>query len=108
MDEPASVIDTLEPRVPESGIHSRTLHSSADAKVVHFAFAAGEELSEHTASRPATIQVISGRFELFLAGDRVDAGPGVWVYMERGLPHALRALEPSTMLLTLIGPAARS
>lgn len=65
-------------------------HSSADAKVVHFAFAAGEELSEHTASRPATVQIISGRFELTLAGERVDAGPGVWVYMERGLPHALR------------------
>ena len=40
MDEPGSVIDTLVPRVPERGIHSRTLHSSADAKVVLFAFAA--------------------------------------------------------------------
>jgi quercetin dioxygenase-like cupin family protein len=107
VDEPGSVIDTLVPRVPESGIHSRTLHSSPDAKVVHFAFAAGEELSEHAASRPATIQVISGSFELSLAGELVDAGPGVWVYMERGLAHALRALEPSTMLLTLIGPAVR-
>ena len=108
MDEPGSVIDTLVPRVPERGIHSRTLHSSADAKVVLFAFAASEELSEHTASRPATVQIISGRFELTLAGERVDAGPGVWVYMERGLPHALRALEPLTMLLTLMGPATRS
>ena len=34
MGEPDSVIDTLLPRVPERGIHSRTLHSSADAKVV--------------------------------------------------------------------------
>ena len=76
MGEPDSVIDTLLPRVPERGIHSRTLHSSADAKVVLFAFAAFEELSEHTASRPATVQIISGRFELTLADERVERRAG--------------------------------
>ena len=68
---------------------------------VLFGFAAGEELSEHTSSRPATIHVLSGDIELTLDGERTDAGPGTLVHMAPGLPHALRARAPSVMLLTL-------
>lgn len=105
MDEPGgfSVVDTggAEP-IPASGIHSQTVHSDAGVRVVLFGFAAGEELTEHTASRPATIHVLSGGFDLVLGGERVDAPAGTWVHMAAGLPHALRAREPSRMLLTLI------
>ncbi len=41
---------------PESGTLSRTLHSDDDVRVVVFGFAEGEELTEHTSSRPAVIQ----------------------------------------------------
>lgn len=91
---------------PGAGILSRTLHAVGGAKVVLFAFAAGEELSEHTSSRPATIHVISGELELGLDGEQTDAGPGVLVHMAAGLPHALRARTPSVMLLTLHGVGA--
>jgi quercetin dioxygenase-like cupin family protein len=86
---------------PEAGILSQTLHGDGGAKVVLFGLAAGEELSEHTSSRPATIHVLSGDIELTLDGERTDAGPGTWVHMAPGLPHALRARAASVMLLTL-------
>jgi len=87
---------------PEAGILSRTLYADEHAKVVLFGFAPGEELSEHTSSRPATIHVLSGQIELTLDGERTEAGPGLWVHMAAGLPHALRARTPSVMLLTLL------
>jgi len=93
---------------PEAGILSRTLHADDGAKVVLFGFAEGEELSEHTSSRAATIHVLSGDIELTLDGERTDAGPGAWVHMAPGLPHALRARAPSAMLLTLFTPAGAS
>ena len=40
-----------------------------------FGFAQGEELSEHTSSRPAIIQVLRGELELTLAGEPVTAPP---------------------------------
>jgi quercetin dioxygenase-like cupin family protein len=86
---------------PEAGILSRTLSADGGAKVVLFGFAEGEELSEHTSTRPATIHVLSGDIELTLGEERTDARPGTWVHMAPGLPHALRAREPSVMLLTL-------
>ena len=91
--------------IPAAGTLSRTLHADDDVKVVVFGFAAGEELSEHTASRPAVIQVIRGELELTLAGEAVTAGPGAWVHMTAGLRHAVRAVTPAVMLLTLLRPA---
>ena len=88
--------------VPVAGTLSRTLHQDDDLKVVVFGFAEGEELSEHTASRPAVIQVLSGELALTLDGESVRVGAGAWVHMSAGLRHAVRALTPAVMLLTLV------
>ena len=90
--------------VPEAGTLSRTLHADDHLRVVVFGFAEGEELSEHTSSRPAVIQVLRGELELTLAGETVMAREGSWVHMTAGLRHAVRAVTPSVMLLTLVHP----
>lgn len=92
--------------VPAAGTLSRTLHADDDVRVVVFGFAEGEVLSEHTASRPAVIQVIHGELELTLDGQVVATGPGAWIHMTAGLRHAVRAVTPSVMLLTLLRQAA--
>ena len=91
--------------VPAAGTLSRTLHQDEDVKVVVFGFAQGEELSEHTSSRPAVIQVLRGELELTLAAEGVRAPEGAWIHMGAGLRHAVRASVPSVMLLTLLTPA---
>jgi quercetin dioxygenase-like cupin family protein len=95
--DPAALVE-----VPAAGTLSRTLHADGDVRVVVFGFAAGEELTEHTATRPAVIQVLRGRLELTLAGERVTAEEGAWVHMGAGLRHAIRAEAPAVMLLTLL------
>jgi quercetin dioxygenase-like cupin family protein len=90
-----------EDGIPAAGILSRTVHADERARVILFGFAAGEELSEHTSSRPATIQVLAGALELTVGVETVAGRPGTWVHMAPGTPHALRARSPSLMLLTL-------
>jgi quercetin dioxygenase-like cupin family protein len=97
-----------EGSIPPSGILSRTLHDDAGVRTVLFGFAEGEEMSEHTSSRPAVIQVLSGGFDLTLGEERLDGRAGTWVHMPAGTPHALRARRPSLMLLTLLEAPARS
>lgn len=87
---------------PPAGIHSRTLHSAGGAKVVLFMFADGEELSEHTSSRPALMHVLSGELDMLVDGEPIAARPGTWVAMTPGTAHALRARGPAVMLLTLL------
>lgn len=90
------------PEIPADSIVSRTLYSDEQVKVVLFGFAAGQELSEHTASTPAIIHVLQGEATLTLGGDTRVAGPGTWVHMPARLPHAVVARTPVMMLLLLL------
>ena len=87
---------------PASGILSRTLFADDRLKVVGFGFAAGEELSEHTAQMPAVIQFLSGEADLTLGSDRQQARAGTWVHMPAKLPHSIQARTPVTMMLILL------
>jgi len=88
--------------IPSDGILSRTLYNDERVKVVLFAFAAGQELSEHTASMPAVLQIVQGNARLTLGGDSIEAGPGTWVHMPAQLQHSVQAKTPTTMLLLLL------
>ena len=88
--------------IPTSGVLSRTLTKGAGARVTWFGFAAGEELSEHTSSRPALLHVLRGRARLTLGEDTVQMGPGDFLRMEPNLKHSVAALEPLEFVLTLL------
>lgn len=92
-------------RVQPGAVVSKVVHRDAALDVTVFAFDAGEGLTEHTATRPAIVQVLSGRLRLTVDGDDVDVRPGTWVHMEPGAPHALVAEEPTILLLTMLRPA---
>jgi quercetin dioxygenase-like cupin family protein len=92
-----------EVEVPTNGILSRVLHENPQLRLVAFAFDTGQQLTDHAASRPAVIQVIEGQFELTLGDETVTAGPRSWALLPAGLEHSVTALEPSVLLLTLLG-----
>lgn len=91
---------TIQP----GAVVSKVMHRGDGLEVTVFGFDAGEGLTEHTASRAALIQVLTGRLRFTVDGDEIDAGPGAWISMAPGTPHALVAEEPTVMLLTLLPP----
>jgi quercetin dioxygenase-like cupin family protein len=102
-ETPYTIISHLleEVEIPENGTLSRVLYSGDGIRVVLFAFDEGQELTDHTASVPAVVQVVKGRLDLTLDNDTVEIGPDSWVHMGAHLNHAVVALEPSVMILTL-------
>ncbi len=88
--------------VPEAGTLSRVLHDDGRLRLVLFAFDAGQELTEHTASVPAVLQVVSGRFRVSAGGDTFEMGPEAWLLLGAREPHSLLALEPAQLLLTML------
>ncbi len=88
--------------VPEDSILSRTFYDGDDVRGVLFSFAAGQELSEHTASSPAILHFLSGEATVTLGGETVDAHAGSWAHMPPNLKHSIHAKTPVTMLLVLI------
>ena len=100
----AAVLDDLlaELPVPEDGTLSKTLYQSGRLRLVGFAFAAGQELTEHSSALAVTVQVVSGRLALTLGeAEQTTLDPHGWVHMPPRLPHSVRALEPTVMLLTM-------
>ncbi|MGA7689357.1 MAG: cupin domain-containing protein [Jiangellales bacterium] len=88
--------------VPDDGTLSKTLYQSDTLRLVGFAFAAGQELTEHSSALAVTVQVVSGRLALTLGEDEeTTLDPSGWVHMPPRLPHSVRALEPTVMLLTM-------
>lgn len=83
-------------------IVSRKLAAGPGAKAVLFGFAAGQELTEHTSSRPALLHVLDGNARITLGPDAFDASAGAWAMMPPNLPHSIAAKTPVRMLLVLL------
>jgi quercetin dioxygenase-like cupin family protein len=86
----------------DGAVVSRTIAKAKGGSVSLFAFDAGQELSEHTAPFDAFVQVLDGAVELTIGGEKVVARTGETVRMPAGIPHAVRALEPFKMVLTMV------
>ena len=90
-----------ETQFAPNGIVSRTLLKTPTGRVVLFGFTAGQELTEHTSTQHALVQVLSGACDFALGGEWRQLKAGDALYMPPGLPHAVRATEQFSMLLTL-------
>lgn len=100
-------LDTLvTPTV--QGIASRVLARTPAGNITLFAFDAGEELSEHTAPFDALVFTLSGALMLTIGGAEVRTAPQTVVLLPANVPHAVRAIEPSRMLLIMLRDAAHS
>jgi quercetin dioxygenase-like cupin family protein len=90
------------PDIPPDSIVSRTFYSDQSLKAILFGFAAGQELSEHTAARPAILHFLQGEARLTLGDHETTAGPGTWVHMPPHLSHSICAETTVVMLLYLV------
>ncbi|MEJ2752952.1 MAG: cupin domain-containing protein [Candidatus Promineifilaceae bacterium] len=95
-------LDALVGETPEASIVSRTVFKDESVRVILFAFAPGEKLSEHTSSYPAILHFLSGDAALTLGKEMMDAGPDTWVHMAANLPHSVEARTEVHMLLTML------
>jgi quercetin dioxygenase-like cupin family protein len=80
----------------------QTVVQTPNLRVSRLTFSRGQRLAPHSTLRQAVVQILSGRCE-FSLGEQVsqlEAGDLVW--MPPGQPHAVRAAEDFSMLLTLV------
>jgi quercetin dioxygenase-like cupin family protein len=91
-----------EAEPPADGILSRTIYQDDQIKAVVFGFGRGQELSEHTASKPAMLFFVKGEAVVGLGDDKKDAAAGTFVHMAPGLKHSIKAKAPVVMLLALL------
>lgn len=95
------------PSRPDRPSAHRVLRADG-ARVILFSFRAGQELLEHTAPVPILVQALEGRLELAADGHVMDLVPGDLAHLCARLPHSVRAVHDSTLMLTMLDPPDRT
>jgi quercetin dioxygenase-like cupin family protein len=89
----------------EGSVVSRIIQQTPSGTFTIFSFDAGQELSEHTSPFNAYINVLDGEGEIILDGVTQTVKTGEIILMPGGIPHAVKAVTPFKMLLTLFKSA---
>ena len=86
----------------DGSVVSRQITKADAGNVTLFAFDKDQELSEHTAPFDALVHVLDGETEIRISGKSFQLKMGDAIIMPADEPHAVKALTPFKMLLTMI------
>ncbi len=81
---------------------SRTLVRQEHFEVLRMVLHTGKATVEHTAAGAITIQCLEGAVELEARGRTEILTPGLMVYLANGEPHAVKALQDSSLLISIL------
>jgi quercetin dioxygenase-like cupin family protein len=98
--KPLPLLDSLS--YQEGAVVSKTLLNKLTGTVTLFAFDQGQGLSEHTAPFDALVQILDGEAEICIDQETIQVRTGELLLLPAQVPHALKALSPFKMLLTMI------
>jgi quercetin dioxygenase-like cupin family protein len=85
----------------EAGPFVRVLSDIGVARIVLFAFEAGQQLKEHSTSSQVLLQVLRGRITLTAGDARVDAGAGTLLQVEANVRHSISAKTRAVVVVTI-------
>lgn len=87
---------------------THTLAKTDDIEVIRLVLPAGKEIATHSAPDQIIVQCIEGRVNFTALGEDRDLRAGRLLYLPPGEPHALKAMDDSSLLLTVLLPRTRS
>lgn len=79
-----------------------TLYKTQHLEVFRLILLAGKEMPEHQVSGEITVQCLEGSVEFSIGTTRDVMRPGDLKCLAGGIPHSLRAMEDSAVLVTLL------
>ena len=85
-----------------AGAKTAAIVKTAAFEAVRMVVPAGKEIPSHEVSGHITLQCIEGRIQVGLETGALELCPGDWVYLEGGVPHSVRGVEDSSLLLTVL------
>jgi quercetin dioxygenase-like cupin family protein len=79
-----------------------TLVKTADLELIRLVLPAGKEIPMHQAHGEITVQCLEGRISFTAESKTQELSPGQLLYLRTGEPHALKAIEDSSVLVTIL------
>jgi quercetin dioxygenase-like cupin family protein len=82
-------------------MRTTTLVKTKQLELIRLVLPAGKEIAEHQGAGEITVQCLEGRVEFTSNDVTRSLSAGELVYLEGASKHSLRALENSSLLLTI-------
>ena len=93
----------------DDGPNIQVLSDTGAARLVLFAFQAGQRLKEHSTSSQFLVHVLRGRITFNTPGHSAKLRAGMIVQVEASIPHSVTATTDAVMLLIMTpGPTYHS
>lgn len=89
-------------RFRDEGPDVQVLSDIGTARLVLFAFKAGQQLREHRTSSQMLVQALRGRVMFTAAGNSIRLQAGMVLQVEAQVPHQVVALTNAVLLVTMI------
>ncbi|MEO5660128.1 MAG: cupin domain-containing protein [Polaromonas sp.] len=83
-----------------------TLYKTPHLEVIRMVLLAGKEMPEHKVGGELTVQCLEGSIEFSIGATRDVMRTGNLKCLAGGVAHSLRAIEDSSVLVTLLPPGA--
>ena len=79
-----------------------TLIKTERMQVIRLIVPAGKEIPAHDAPGEITVQCLEGRVAFMASGRTQELGPGQLIYLTARETHAIRGIEDSSLLVTVL------
>ena len=79
-----------------------TLVKTDDLELIRLVVPAGKEIATHKAPGPITVQCLEGRVAFTAQGKTQELVAGQLLYLPAEQPHALKGIESSSLLVTIL------
>lgn len=83
-------------------IVSKQILKKPNGNITLFAFDKDETLTEHTSPYEAVVYIVDGEMEITIGGKPYDINVGEIMVMPPNIPHSLKAIIKSKMLLIMV------
>jgi len=96
----------LQPLGPKIGsTKTHVLFKTQAMEVIRLVLPAGKQIAEHKAPGEITVQCLEGRVKFTSHGEPKELVAGDFLYLSAADPHAVEAIEDSSVMVTIILPA---
>ena len=101
---PGDVIDVRPLGAELATSRTRMLFKTERLEVVRLVMPAGKEMAEHRARGAIVVHCLEGQIAFTALGETRELSAGQMLYLPTGEPHAVRAIEDASFLLTIVLP----
>lgn len=102
--KPCEVIDLSPSESKNSESQTTTLFKTGHVEVLRLVLPAGKRIEPHEVAGEVIVQCLEGTVEFEARGKQQLLTPGTLLYLLGGDKHAVRAVDASVMLLTILLP----